>query len=892
MVSHPAYSGVSDGSQTPVVRVCEWQTTANGGACGQVVANFTTGGGTDGQAVSYDGTSQYQVNWHTNVCLSGSCTLDPTKTYRVRVLVGSQELGHADVQVVSNGSELKNVQTGDYIGLVDGRTLPVKFRLEQGAIIVVKAGVPAPITPAGGTVGSADGQTSVSIPAGALAATAPIAISAAPAAPAGGGAWTAPVDLEPTGTTFATPAALTLSFDPTQLPAGVTPSALGIFTVDANGSWAAVPNSAVNLVDNTVTAPISHFSYYTIGLNANVAHAPLGDVYIGINQSFTFFSWSYYYQTNTGQTCYYTYYGPFSTYNCYNVTQTYQYPVVNQTVQWQSSSVNVASFSGQYSATDAAGYTTSPPLNTKSYGDAVITATLVGETGPQGPIANNTGVHVEPHLRWIFESIKMSPWQKAGDALTLDVINAASGTVSLSYLTSGVVFGPDAIPLPAFSSLTSPVFLSPAGTGVTTVRASLPGYVSDDLAVSVGGLGNLQFAFGPTTLPANGTLGLSVLSYSADDLVRIGPITDEVFALSGSNVTFSDGVNPITSITVPALSTSPVSFVVRGTAPGPATVTLTNSHYNTATLNLTVTAPVGPFAFWRTEAAMNSARQAPATAMFGSTAYMIGGWDGNGNGIFGVESLDLSNPSAHWVSTTPLPFPLGYGIAAVGLNKIYFFGGGQSSGAYNNETYSLDPSSPGAWNTSLPLAIDPTYGARWQKCGGAFFYNSLFYVFSGCDGSGQNTFMTFNPDPSAPAPWSPSNASPSPHGAPAGVAMVGSKIYVIGGEGDNGAVDIYDVGTGTWSPGPRMPVARQHGAATVIGTKIYIFGGSDGSTLTTDIYQLDTDPTNPTPWSVVGKIPQPLDAPGVVQYGGRVYLIGGFVFGTNSVTNAVISATP
>ena len=71
---------------------------------------------------------QYQVNWDTQ-----SPALVLTKDYRIRVLLGTHELGFADVDPVLTGSALKNVNTGEVIGLVDGRTLPIKFRIERGA---------------------------------------------------------------------------------------------------------------------------------------------------------------------------------------------------------------------------------------------------------------------------------------------------------------------------------------------------------------------------------------------------------------------------------------------------------------------------------------------------------------------------------------------------------------------------------------------------------------------------------------------------------------------------------------------------------------------------------------------------------------------------------------
>lgn len=79
--------------------------------------------------VNLDVTGQkYQVNWDTR-----SPSLALTKEYRIRVLLGTHELGHADIDPVMTGSALKNVVTGEFIGLVDGRTLPIKFRIENGA---------------------------------------------------------------------------------------------------------------------------------------------------------------------------------------------------------------------------------------------------------------------------------------------------------------------------------------------------------------------------------------------------------------------------------------------------------------------------------------------------------------------------------------------------------------------------------------------------------------------------------------------------------------------------------------------------------------------------------------------------------------------------------------
>lgn len=71
----------------------------------------------------------YQVNWDTK-----SPAIDINSYYRIQIFVGSTRLGYADVDPVSNGSQLKNVDTDEYIGLVDGRTLPIKFTIHRQAL--------------------------------------------------------------------------------------------------------------------------------------------------------------------------------------------------------------------------------------------------------------------------------------------------------------------------------------------------------------------------------------------------------------------------------------------------------------------------------------------------------------------------------------------------------------------------------------------------------------------------------------------------------------------------------------------------------------------------------------------------------------------------------------
>jgi hypothetical protein len=54
--------------------------------------------------------------------------------YRISVTACAVPLGYADVDVVDSGKDLKNVNTNQYVALLDDRTLPIKFQIEPGAV--------------------------------------------------------------------------------------------------------------------------------------------------------------------------------------------------------------------------------------------------------------------------------------------------------------------------------------------------------------------------------------------------------------------------------------------------------------------------------------------------------------------------------------------------------------------------------------------------------------------------------------------------------------------------------------------------------------------------------------------------------------------------------------
>ncbi len=248
LVPDPLATGAFDASLSPSVEICE----LSGDACGVAVASFTMTGGAGSEVVRVDPLAEhYVVNWHTD-----RFALDPARMYRIRVLVSGAELGSADVDVVATGRELRNVRTGENVGLVDGRTLPVKFRIEAGAVTVIGSD--------GGIASFSDGRVRMTFPAGALGSES--GITAVPATDPTGDPLVVPGTVfrfEPDGLTFEEPVDLTMAFDPARVPAGVEEDSLAVHVL-RNGTWVLVDGSSSDGSANTATAAIDGFSIYAL----------------------------------------------------------------------------------------------------------------------------------------------------------------------------------------------------------------------------------------------------------------------------------------------------------------------------------------------------------------------------------------------------------------------------------------------------------------------------------------------------------------------------------------------------------------------------------------------------------------------------------------------------
>jgi hypothetical protein len=75
--------------------------------------------------------NHYQVNWQTD-----ATAFPANMYYRVSVIdvATNSEWGHVDVYLGSTGQGFHSINSAEFTPLLDGRTVPIKFRIDNGAI--------------------------------------------------------------------------------------------------------------------------------------------------------------------------------------------------------------------------------------------------------------------------------------------------------------------------------------------------------------------------------------------------------------------------------------------------------------------------------------------------------------------------------------------------------------------------------------------------------------------------------------------------------------------------------------------------------------------------------------------------------------------------------------
>ena len=234
-----------------------------------------------------------------------------------------------------------------------------------------------------------------------------------------------------------------------------------------------------------------------------------------------------------------------------------------------------------------------------------------------------------------------------------------------------------------------------------------------------------------------------------------------------------------------------------------------------------------------------------------------------------------------------VPIPLrAMTCTAVG-KKLVIFGGGDGP-AYYNDVYVLDTIN---FRWSKPRILSDRLPSK-RRAHTACLYKSGIYVFGGGDGiRALNDIWRLDASDMNKMTWKmingPSSTSTSGKDVSKPKArgyhtanMVGSKLIIFGGS-DGGEcfndVWVYDVDTNIWRA-VNIPVAyrRLSHTATVVGSYLFVIGGHDGKEYSNDLLLLNLVTMAWDKRKVHGLPPSGRGYHGAVLYDSRVLVIGGF----------------
>ncbi|SCL20622.1 Serine protease, subtilisin family [Micromonospora nigra] len=226
-----------------------------------------------------------------------------------------------------------------------------------------------------------------------------------------------------------------------------------------------------------------------------------------------------------------------------------------------------------------------------------------------------------------------------------------------------------------------------------------------------------------------------------------------------------------------------------------------------------------------------------------------------------------------------------YDNAAAWLDgKVYSVGGGGGT-VTERKAWAYDPDA-GAWTTLPDLP-------RVRSKAAAAAVGGKLYVFGGWGADDAPVAVVDVFDPTA-GTWStlPGATNPTPTAA-AGAAVVGNRVYLVGGCADAACTDtdklvVFDAGTGTFRTGAAYPHPVSWLSCGGIGEAVYCAGGT-GTTEYTDAYRYD--PVGDS-WSELPDMPVDLWGSQHAAAGGMLVLAGGVTSGSTAVTNRTIGYDP
>ncbi|MGH9277430.1 MAG: Kelch repeat-containing protein, partial [Acidimicrobiales bacterium] len=286
----------------------------------------------------------------------------------------------------------------------------------------------------------------------------------------------------------------------------------------------------------------------------------------------------------------------------------------------------------------------------------------------------------------------------------------------------------------------------------------------------------------------------------------------------------------------------------------------------TATTGTTTatTAPAPAPQTWRTRASAPMARQEVAAAELDGKVWVVGGLTAS-DATARVESYD---PGAdRWARGPDLPITLHHLTVVAYRGELVVVGGfqGGGGGLYGGPTDRVLALRGGAW-VDLPRLRRPRGAA------GAAVVGDRIYLVGGRD----NNLLIAPTEVFDGTSWQDRAPIPSPRDHLA-VAADGRGVYAAAGRlldpnAMTGAFERYDPGRDAWETLAAVPTPRGGLAASFLGTRLVTSGGESASRVFPQVEAYDTAANA---WSALPNMPVPRHGHGGATAGGAVLTLVG-----------------
>ncbi|KAF4125098.1 Kelch motif [Geosmithia morbida] len=286
--------------------------------------------------------------------------------------------------------------------------------------------------------------------------------------------------------------------------------------------------------------------------------------------------------------------------------------------------------------------------------------------------------------------------------------------------------------------------------------------------------------------------------------------------------------------------------------------------------------------------------RAHATAAIGSSIYVFGGCDARAcfNDLYVLDADTFHWSRPHVVGEVPTPLRA-MTCTAVG-RRLVMFGGGDGP-AYYNDVHVLDTAN---FRWTRPRIVGDRVPPK-RRAHTACLYRSGIYVFGGGDGvRALNDVWRLDVSDMTKMSWKLVSAPDTPAAAAAAVGtpasrrlkprargyhtanMVGSKLIIYGGSDGAECFDdvwVYDVDDHTWR---HVDVPDRYGrlshTATIVGSYLFVVGGHDGKDYVDDILLLNLVTMTWDRRKAYGRPPSGRGYHSALLYDSRLVIIGGF----------------